>query len=66
MKADDIRRRTMNAYPVKRSISVRVSDRDGYGYMNTLRIGHFYEDARAAFYREAFGGVARPPLAPAA
>jgi acyl-CoA thioester hydrolase len=47
------------AYPVTREISTRVSDMDGYGHLNAIRLGQFYEDARAAFYGVAFTGQDR-------
>jgi acyl-CoA thioester hydrolase len=47
------------AYPVLRQMATRVSDIDGYGHLNAIRIGHFYEDARAAFYGQAFEGWPR-------
>lgn len=46
-------------YPVVRDIATRVSDLDGYGHLNAIRLGHFYEDARAAFYGDAFEGAPR-------
>jgi acyl-CoA thioester hydrolase len=44
---------------VARTISTRVGDMDGYGHLNAIRIGQFYEDARAAFYGVAFPGLER-------
>lgn len=41
------------AYPLRRTMQTRVSDIDGYGHLNAIRIAQLYEDARAAFYREA-------------
>jgi acyl-CoA thioester hydrolase len=38
-------------YPVMQQITTRVSDNDGYGHLNAIRIGHYYEEARASFYR---------------
>jgi acyl-CoA thioester hydrolase len=43
----------MSAYPVRRILQTRVSDLDGYGHLNAIRLGHFYEDARAAFHMSA-------------
>ena len=42
------------AYPFQREISTRVGDIDGYGHLNAIRLGHFYEEARASFYFEVF------------
>jgi acyl-CoA thioester hydrolase len=39
------------SYPVRMTLTTRVSDNDGYGHLNAIRIGHYYEDARASFYR---------------
>ena len=36
-------------YPVMQQITTRVSDNDGYGHLNAIRIGHYYEEARASF-----------------
>jgi acyl-CoA thioester hydrolase len=47
-------------FPYRQDITVRVSDLDGYGHINAIRTGHFYEDARAAFYKPLYGGV--PPI----
>ncbi len=43
------------SYPFHHTLSTRVSDLDGYGHLNAIRIGHLYEDARARFYMKAFG-----------
>jgi acyl-CoA thioester hydrolase len=55
----DPQRLRLAAYPVVRDLTTRVSDMDGYGHLNAIRIGHFYEDARAAFYGVAFAGLTR-------
>jgi len=47
-------------YPVVREVTTRISDMDGYGHLNGIRIGLFYEDARASFYSVAFEGIERP------
>jgi acyl-CoA thioester hydrolase len=52
----DPQRPRLAAYPFLREMATRVSDIDGYGHLNAIRIGHFYEDARAAFYGQAFEG----------
>ena len=59
MLMEDPQRRVLAAYPVAREITTRVSDMDGYGHLNAIRIGQFYEDARAAFYGVAFDGLDR-------
>lgn len=38
-------------YPVACAVTIRVSDMDGYGHLNAIRIGQYYEEARAAFYQ---------------
>jgi len=50
----------LDDYPYRQEITVRVSDLDGYGHINAIRTGHYYEDARAAFYKPLYGGV--PPI----
>lgn len=42
--------RELAAYPVRSALEARVSDLDGYGHLNGIRIGLFYEDARARSY----------------
>lgn len=42
--------RDIAAFPTHRRLQTRVSDLDGNGHLNAIRIGHFYEDARAAFH----------------
>jgi acyl-CoA thioester hydrolase len=59
MKNSDPRRLVLAAYPVHRDITTRVGDMDGYGHLNAIRIGQYYEDARAAFYGVAFEGLDR-------
>jgi len=59
MASIDPQRLDLAAYPVVRDLTTRVSDMDGYGHLNAIRIGHFYEDARAAFYGVAFKGLKR-------
>jgi acyl-CoA thioester hydrolase len=59
MSSIDPQRLDIAAYPVVRALTTRVSDMDGYGHLNAIRIGHFYEDARAAFYGVAFGSINR-------
>lgn len=60
--SEDSFRLALDTYPIHRDISVRVCDLDGYGHLNAIRIGHFYEDARAAFYGSAFNGLQSPRL----
>ena len=43
------------SYPLLQEISTRVSDVDTYGHLNAIRLGQYYEDARAAFYRSVLG-----------
>jgi acyl-CoA thioester hydrolase len=59
MKIADPQRLILAAYPVRREITTRVGDLDSYGHLNAIRIGQYYEDARAAFYGVAFPGVDR-------
>ena len=59
MPSIEPRRLDLDAYPFVRQLTTRVSDMDGYGHLNAIRIGHFYEDARAAFYGVAFPGMTR-------
>lgn len=47
-------------YPMQCRITARVSDMDGYGHLNAIRIGTYYEDARATFYGQAFPGRSVP------
>lgn len=49
----------LSDYPFHVEITTRVSDLDGYGHLNAIRTGHFYEDARASFYGPAFDGLPR-------
>jgi acyl-CoA thioester hydrolase len=42
--------RDLSAFPHHRRLQTRVSDLDGYGHLNAIRLGHLYEDARAAFH----------------
>jgi acyl-CoA thioester hydrolase len=42
--------REIAAYPIRSALEARVSDLDGYGHLNGIRIGLFYEDARARSY----------------
>lgn len=42
--------RELAAYPIRSALEARVSDLDGYGHLNGIRIGLFYEDARARSY----------------
>ena len=30
----------LDAYPIRQEITTRVSDNDGYGHLNGIRIGH--------------------------
>ncbi len=55
MPAIDPVRLELSAYRYHRAIGSRVSDMDGYGHLNAIRLGHFYEDARASFYFDVFG-----------
>lgn len=59
MAAIETLRLQLSAYPVVREITTRVGDLDGYGHLNAIRLGAYYEDARAAFYYEAFEGGPR-------
>ena len=45
----------LELYPLQHTVGARISDLDQYGHLNAIRIGHLYEDARAQFYRTAFG-----------
>lgn len=47
--------RALDRYPIRTALEARVSDLDGYGHLNGIRIGLFYEDARA----RAYGPVCR-------
>ena len=58
-KIDPIRVR-LDAYPIRQEITTRVSDNDGYGHLNGIRIGHYYEEGRASFYR-TIGDLAKHP-----
>ena len=44
---------TLGAYPIIEETTTRVSDVDGYGHLNAIRIGQLYEEARASFYTKA-------------
>jgi acyl-CoA thioester hydrolase len=59
MASIDPQRLQPSAYPLVRTIATRVSDMDGHGHLNAIRVGHFYEDARAAFYGVAFKDLPR-------
>lgn len=59
MASIDLQRLKRAAYPLTRTLTTRVSDMDGNGHLNAIRIGHLYEDARAAFYGVAFEGLPR-------
>ena len=59
MVVEDSQRLVLAAYPVRREITTRVGDLDGHGHLNAIRIGLYYEDARAAFYGVAFEGLSR-------
>lgn len=61
MPTDDLRR-TLAAYPVHCPITIRVSDMDGYGHLNAIRLGQYYEDARAASYGVILKDVAFPRM----
>ena len=50
MSKIDSMRLLRSSYPVHHEISTRVSDLDGYGHINGIQIGQFYEDARANLY----------------
>ena len=43
--------RNRGAYPVHHQLQTRVGDLDGYGHLNAVRLGQYYEDARAVFQR---------------
>ena len=49
-----------DAYCVGQEITTRVSDNDGYGHLNAIRIGHYYEEARASFYKLLDHGKRHP------
>ena len=53
-------RLTRDAYPVGQEITTRVSDIDGNGHLNAIRIGKFYEEARASFYKLLDHGKRHP------
>jgi acyl-CoA thioester hydrolase len=57
-KIDPVRA-TLAAYPHRLAVTTRVSDLDPYGHLNAIRIGHYYEDARARFYVDVFAGENR-------
>jgi acyl-CoA thioester hydrolase len=59
MASIDPQRLALAAYPYVRTLATRVSDMDGHGHLNAIRVGHFYEDARAAFYGVAFKDLPR-------
>lgn len=61
MPTDELRR-TLSAYPVHCPITIRVSDMDGYGHLNAMRLGQYYEDARAASYAVILRGVEVPRM----
>jgi acyl-CoA thioester hydrolase len=56
----DPNRLRLDAYPVRQEITTRVSDNDGYGHLNGIRIGHYYEEGRASFY-QTIGDLAKHP-----
>lgn len=60
MPTPDPARLLLETYPLVRRISTRVSDLDGHGHLNAIRVGHLYEDARAALYLELGRDVVRP------
>jgi acyl-CoA thioester hydrolase len=51
-----------DAYPIGQEITTRVSDIDGNGHLNAIRIGKFYEEARASFYKLLDHGKRHPRL----
>lgn len=57
-------RLNLAVYPVVRLITTRVSDMDGYGHLNAVRLGQCYEDARATFYSSVldYPGERRMPV----
>lgn len=56
--------RDREAYPVHHQLQTRVGDLDGYGHLNAVRLGQYYEDARAVFQRSLRrGGRARVVVA---
>ncbi|WP_439814563.1 acyl-CoA thioesterase [Zavarzinia sp. CC-PAN008] len=59
MALTDPDRQIESRYPIVMDISVRVSDLDGYGHLNAIRLGHYYEEARASFYGIALKGIPR-------
>src|SRR5581483_5506681 len=60
MRDIDPRRLELATYPLTREITARVSDLDGHGHINAIRIGLFYEDARAALYTQLPRDIERP------
>lgn len=62
MTQPDSLRRDLAAYPVHCPITIRVSDMDGYGHLNAIRLGQYYEDARAASYPVILAGVTVPRM----
>lgn len=52
----------LDAYPVRHPITVRVGDLDANRHVSAIRIGEFYEEARASFYLTALKGVERPRI----
>lgn len=53
------RRPALADYPDHQTITTRVADMDGYGHLNAIRTGQYYENARASFYGPLFGGLPR-------
>ncbi|MEY4256797.1 MAG: hypothetical protein RLZZ141_2024 [Pseudomonadota bacterium] len=49
-----------DAYPTGQEITTRVSDIDGNGHLNAIRIGNLYEEARASFYKGLNPGQRHP------
>jgi acyl-CoA thioester hydrolase len=60
MTKPDPHRLARGTYPVGLEITTRVSDIDGNGHLNAIRLGKFYEEARASFYRLLNPGQRHP------
>lgn len=60
MTKPDPYRLERGTYPVGQEITTRVSDIDGNGHLNAIRIGKFYEEARASFYKLLNPGQRHP------
>lgn len=62
MTTPDPQFRLLSAYPVTQDVTMRIGDLDPYRHVSAIRIGEYYEEARAIFYRDAFAGLERPRI----